>query len=76
MNRLGYMLWESIVTNCTYYVGWFIFYKLGIWTPSLSTIAVMFGAGCAFDAIVSGVAYAVLLKKHGYNILEVETIKE
>jgi Na+-driven multidrug efflux pump len=71
LGKTHYMLWESIVTNCTYYAVWFILYQTGVWTPDLTSIAIMFGAGCAFDAVVSGVAYAILLKKHHINILDV-----
>lgn len=69
LGKTHYMLWESVVTNSTYYVVWFILYKSGVWVPDLTSIAIMFGAGCAFDAAVSGISYLVLLKRNNYFIL-------
>jgi hypothetical protein len=50
----------------------FILYLCGVWTPSLIGIALLFGIGNAFDAIVSLVAYAFLLKRKKINIFEVK----
>lgn len=55
--KTGYMFFESVVTNSVYYGGMFIAYILGLWTPTLIGIALMFGIGNIFDAIVSGIAY-------------------
>ena len=62
----------SPITNTIYYGIAFILYLAGIWTPSLTGIALLFGFGNAFDSIVSGGAFAYLLKKEKINILEVE----
>ena len=70
--KTAYMLFESVVTNSVYYGTLFVLYLTGVWTPTLPGIALMFGIGNAFDSIVSGVAYAVFLRKSKYNILEVE----
>ena len=72
LGKTNYMLFESVVTNTLYYGGAFILYLCGVWTPSLIGIALLFGIGNAFDAIVSLVAYMFLLKKKRINILEVE----
>lgn len=72
LGKTNYMLFESVVTNTIYYGSAFVLYKIGLWSPSLIGIALMFGIGNAFDSIVSGGAYAVLLKKMKINILEVE----
>ena len=66
------MLFESVVTNTIYYGGAFILYLCGVWKPTLIGIALLFGIGNAFDAIVSFVAYAFLLKKKKINILDIE----
>ena len=55
--KIGYMLFESIVTNTVYYGLFYILYLTGKWIPTLTGIALMFGFGNAFDSIVSGVAY-------------------
>ena len=72
LGKTNYMLFESVVTNTIYYGTAFILYLCGTWTPSLMGIALLFGIGNAFDSIVSGAAFAWLLKKKNINILEVE----
>ena len=70
--KTNYMLFESVVTNTIYYGVAFILYLADVWRPTLIGIALLFGIGNAFDSIVSGGAYAFLLKKKKINILEVE----
>lgn len=72
LGKTNYMLFESVVTNTIYYGTAFVLYLCGKWTPSLIGIALLFGIGNAFDSIVSGAAFAYLLKKKKINILEVE----
>ncbi|MBQ1175832.1 MAG: multidrug transporter, partial [Treponema sp.] len=72
LGKTNYMLFESVVTNTIYYGIAFIMYLTGVWTPTLMGIALLFGIGNAFDSIVSGGAYAFLLKKKKINILEIE----
>ena len=72
LGKTNYMLFESVVTNTIYYGIAFILYKSGIWHPTLTGIALLFGIGNAFDSIVSGGAFAFLLKKKKINILDVE----
>ena len=61
--KTNYMLFESVVTNSVYYGVFFILYLKGIWVPTLTGIALMFGGGNAFDSIVSGIAYYVFRKR-------------
>ena len=63
LGKTNYMLFESVVTNTVYYGEAFILYSLGIWTPTLKGIALLFGIGMAFDSIVSFGAYMYLLHK-------------
>ena len=72
LGKTNYMLFESVVTNTIYYGLAFVLYVLGVWTPTLTGIALLFGMGNAFDSMVSFVAYRHLLKKQKINILEVE----
>lgn len=72
LGKTNYMLFESIVTNSIYYGTAFALYLAGKWTPTLISIALLFGAGNAFDSIVSGGAFVYLLKKKKINIFEVE----
>lgn len=72
LGKTNYMLFESVVTNTIYYGTAFVLYVCGQWTPTLMGIALLFGIGNAFDSIVSGGAFAYLLKKKKINILDVE----
>ena len=72
LGKTNYMLFESIVTNSIYYGIAFALYLAGKWTPTLISIALLFGVGNAFDSIVSGGVFAYLLKKKKINIFEVE----
>ena len=63
LGKTKYMLFESIVTNSIYYGTAFILWKCGVWAPTLTSIALLFGIGIAFDAVVSFLAYIYLLKK-------------
>ena len=68
LGKTNYMLFESVITNTIYYGGAFILYQRGLWTPTLTGIALLFGIGIAFDSIVSLGAYAYLLKKEKLRI--------
>ena len=72
LGKTNYMLFESVVTNTVYYGIAFVLYTTGLWTPTLTGIALLFGIGNAFDSIVSAAAYTHLLKKQKINILRVE----
>ena len=64
LGRTDYMLFESVVTNTIYYGVAFILYIRGIWVPTLTGIALLFGIGNAFDSVVSFAAYSHLRKKN------------
>jgi Na+-driven multidrug efflux pump len=70
--KTNYMLFESVVTNSVYYGACFVLWRMGVWVPTLSGIALMFGIGNAFDSIVSGAVYARYLKKNHISILNVD----
>lgn len=76
IGKTNYMLFESIVTNSIYYGIAFILYKTGVWVPTLTGIAILFGVGMAFDSVVSLIAYIFLLKKKHISILDVEIEKK
>ena len=58
-----YMLLESIFTNGLFYVTMFILWKTGVWVPTLTSIALMFGIGMAIDLIPTLGCYLYLLKQ-------------
>lgn len=51
------------MTNAVYYGGAFLLYQMGLWTPSLTGIVLMFGCGMAFDAAASFGAYWYFCRK-------------
>ena len=61
--KTQYMLIESIATNGIYYVTMFILWKTGVFVPTLTSIALMFGVGTALDLIPTIGCYLFLLKK-------------
>ena len=68
LGKTEYMLFESVVTNTVYYGIAFLLYRKGIWVPTLTGIAVLFGLGNVFDSVVSLWAYRFLLKKEKIRI--------
>ena len=68
--RTDYMLLESVVTNTVYYGAAFVAYCLGLWTPTLTGIALLFGIGNAFDSLVSFGAFAWFLRKRKIRIVQ------
>ena len=71
LGKTNYMLFESVVTNTIYYGIAFILYVTGIWVPTLTGIALLFGIGNAFDSIVSLGAYVFLLRQQRISILNI-----
>ena len=61
----------SPITNTIYYGIAFVLYATGIWVPTLTGIALLFGIGNAFDSIVSLGAYVFLLRKQRNSILNI-----
>ena len=68
LGKTNYMLAESILTNTIYYGIAFILYLNGIFIPTLTGIALMFGIGIAFDSIVSFIAFLVLVKREKISL--------
>ena len=66
--KTNYMLFESIVTNSIYYGICFLLYLANVFVPTLTGIALMFGIGIAFDAIVSFIAFLYFNKKEKLNL--------
>ena len=63
--KTQYMLIESIATNGIYYVTMFVLWRTGVFVPTLTNIALMFGVGTALDLIPTIACYLYLLKKEG-----------
>jgi Na+-driven multidrug efflux pump len=71
LGKTNYMLFESVVTNTIYYGIAFVLYITGIWVPTLTGIALLFGIGNAFDGLVSLCAYVFLLRKQKISIVDI-----
>lgn len=76
LGKTNYMLFESVITNTIYYGIAFVLYANGIWVPTLTGIALLFGIGNAFDSVVSFCAYVFLLRKHGISIVNIPQSKK
>ena len=63
LGKTDYMLFESVFTNTVFYGAAFVLYLTGVWTPTLTGIALLFGLGMAFDSVVSLAAYLHLRKR-------------
>ena len=71
LGKTNYMLFESVITNSIYYGVAFVLYAAGIWVPTLTGIALLFGIGNAFDSIVSLCAYVFMLQKQKIKITSI-----
>lgn len=59
-----YILFQSIVTNLIVYGTYFILYKTNVWTPTLNSIAIMFGIGLGLDSLITyGMFYWIFIKR-------------
>ena len=66
VGKTQYQAYQAIITNGSVYVIAFILYLTGIWSPSFTTILILFGIGILVDSILT-VYYAlrVLFPKIG-----------
>lgn len=69
LGKTQYLLFQSVVTNTVYYGGAFLLYQVGLWTPSLTGIAFMFGCGMAFDAVASFGTYWYFCRKENRHAI-------
>ena len=66
------MLFQSVVINTLFYGLMFILFKVGVFQPNLTLIALMFATGTALDSILTMVIYAIMLKRESINIFQFE----
>jgi hypothetical protein len=62
------MLIQSLFIDALYYGVMFILYVTGVFIPTLTSIAIMFGVGMALDFIPTMVIYIWMLKKENIKI--------
>ena len=64
IGRTDLMLWQSVIVNALFYGGAFVLFQTNLFVPTLDKIAVMFGTGIAFDAVITFAMYFYLVKKN------------
>jgi Na+-driven multidrug efflux pump len=69
IGKTNYMLFQSVVINAVVYGGAFIFWKTGVYTPTLTGIALMFAFGTGLDSILTYGIFAWMLKKENLSIV-------
>ena len=47
------MAYQAIITNGTVYVGAFVVYVAGLWSPTFTSILILFGIGTLVDSILT-----------------------
>lgn len=53
IGRTEFMAYQSIITNGTVYVGAFIAYVIGFWTPTFNSILLLFSIGIFVDSVLT-----------------------
>lgn len=70
IGKTEYMLFQSVVINTIFYGTTFVLFQVGVFTPTLTLIALMFAIGTALDSILTMGMFVWMLKKDKINILE------
>ena len=68
LGRTDYMLIQSLCIDGFYYGVMFILYLAGVFVPTLTGIALMFGIGMTLDFIPTLILYVRMLKKENIRI--------
>lgn len=66
--KTGYLALQSFITNVSVYGIAYLLFLQGIFTPSLTGIALLFGIGIAVDTIVTYAVYIHYLRRVEYRI--------
>ncbi len=74
VGKTQYQAYQAIITNGTVYVIAFVAYLTGLWSPSFTSILVLFGIGILVDSILT-VFYAlrVLFPRNTGRLLQAES---
>ncbi len=64
LGRTDLMLYQSLIVNVLYYGAAFVLYLTGVYTPTLPTIALMFGVGIAIDSVITFIIFSNYCKKN------------
>ncbi len=69
LGKTNYMFFQSLWVNVGYYGTMFLLYKLGVFTPTLLNICLMFGFGILIDLIPTVILYKKALHEKGIEIV-------
>lgn len=68
VGKTRYMAYQAIITNGTVYVVAFLAYLTSVWTPTFTSILILFGIGIVVDSILTVYyAFRVLFPKPGLD---------
>ena len=76
LGKTNLMLYQSLLINIVFYGIMFILFKVNVFVPSLTLIAIMFGTGIALDSLFTLLLFIIMLKKEQisiFNVYDVET---
>lgn len=68
LGRTDLMLYQSLIINILFYGSAYFAYQTGWFIPSLETIALMFGFGLLFDAMITFALYLWIRKTEDQNL--------
>ena len=68
VGKTHYLFYQSIVVNIFFYGGAFILYRMGIFIPTLTSVALLFGLGIFADFIPTLILYRKLLKDENLTL--------
>ncbi|MDN3663155.1 multidrug transporter [Vibrio agarivorans] len=63
IGRTDLMLYQSLAVNTLFYGAAFVLYQFGWFEPTLEWVAIMFGLGITFDALLTWGLYVMLRKQ-------------
>ena len=69
LGKTNYMFFQSLWVNVGYYGTMFVLYKLGVFTPTLLNICLMFGFGILIDLIPTVILYKKALREQNIKII-------
>lgn len=69
LGKTNYMFIQSLWVNVGYYGTMFILYKVGVFTPTLLNICLMFGFGILIDLIPTVILYKKALREHDIKVI-------
>jgi len=71
LGKTDYLLIQSIVINLLLYGTLFYLYKIGIFTPTIISMSIIFAIGIAADSIFTFGQFLFMLKKHGIKLIRI-----